>query len=81
MWGSRKRSGGVHGSLGGRLRCRGVGQCPGYLCRVQADIVISLAGMGHITMETIAATRQMGPKEDPLLRKLCAKHGAKPGCI
>lgn len=52
-----------------------MGQCPATSLQVHVDTVISLAGMGHVTMETIAATRQMGPKEDPLLRKLCAKHG------
>lgn len=42
-----------------------------HFCRVQVDNIISLAGMGHITIEIIGAPRQMGLKENHLLRKLC----------
>lgn len=47
---------------GEKLKCRGVGQCPGTFLQVQVDTVISLASMRHITIEIIAATRH-APQE------------------
>lgn len=47
---------------GGEVKVQRCGSMSSYTLQVHVNTVISLAGMGHITMETIAVIRQMSPK-------------------